>query len=315
MIRNSIFAILFAVTVMFQAQSLEFRLLARVGDKVITTYDVQRLSAAAEASIPETITGSERERRIKEIREKALEQLIQDELIYMDFKALKAKLPAQVVQERLDQVVMSHANGDEQRFRDLLHKDNVTYAEFKERIYRSLAIEMLLYDRTRRNIHITDAEIRKYFDANSGEFVRPSRYRVQVIMLKGDGRYAGKIPATVGEIRMKLQNGATFEDMAREYSEGMNPENGGDLGWQTSMTPALQKVVEELKAGEIYNGMLNIGANTFVVKLTDKEEGNSGLNEETRQRIVDILTAEIAEKRRKEYFDTLNMKYPVRRYR
>jgi parvulin-like peptidyl-prolyl isomerase len=103
--------------------------------------------------------------------------------------------------------------------------------------------------------------------------------------------------------------------MAREYSEGMNPENDGDLGWQTSMTPALQKVVEELKAGEIYNGMLNIGANTFVVKLTDKEEGNSGLNEETRQRIVDILTAEIAEKRRKEYFDTLNMKYPVRRYR
>ena len=95
----------------------------------------------------------------------------------------------------------------------------------------------------------------------------------------------------------------------------MNPENGGDLGWQTSMAPALQKVVEEMKKGEIYNGMLNIGTNTFVVKLMDREEGTSGLNSDTRTQIISILTEDVAAKRRKEYLNTLNMKYPVRRYR
>ncbi|MBO7741816.1 MAG: SurA N-terminal domain-containing protein [Victivallales bacterium] len=312
---NTLIVVLLAMAAFVQAQSLELRLLARVGDKVITSFDVQRVSANAEAALPASLTQAQRDEQVRKIREQVLEQLIEEELVYMDFKALKAKLPPIVVQERIDQMVMSHANGDEQRFRDMLHKDNMTFAEFKERIHRSLAIEMLMYDRTNRGIKIKEQEIQEYFDAHAGEFAVPARYRVQVIMLKGDGRYAGKIPATVGEIRLKLQEGASFDELAKAYSEGMNPENGGDLGWQTSMAPVLQKVVDELKAGEVYNGMLNLGANTFVVKLAEKEEGSSGLTPAVRERIRALLTAKAAEKNRRDYVATLNMKYPVRRYR
>ncbi len=291
------------------------RVLATIGTEVITSFDIDMACAEQIKSLPANLAPTVRAKQIEEIRKYALDNAINRELIYMDFVELKGSIPPNYIQERIDSIVQQQANGNATVFRDMLHRQNITYQEFYQRLLKNIAIEMLTYDRTRRNLFITEQQIAKYFQEHNAEFSQPVRYRIQAILLKGDGKYANKLQATVGEIRYALTQGQSFDELAKKYSEGVNAENGGDLGWQTSVAPGLQKVVEQLKVGEIYNGMLMLGNNAYIIRLAGKEGGATPtMTPEIKEKIRTELENQEAERRFQEYVSTLYMKYPVRRF-
>lgn len=301
--------------VVASASELELRILATIGDVVITTFDLQQRTNTEIRMLPTDLSVQERNLAIARLHGQALDQAIDHELIYQDFVNLKGKVPPAYLQERIDRIILQQAGGDETRFKDMLHRENITYKEFKDQVHKNLAVEMLTYDRTRRNIFVSNNEVEDYFLKNIDKYAAPKRERVQVIMLKGDGKFAGKLQATVGEIRYKLQQGESFKELAMRYSEGANSENGGDIGWQTSMAPKLQEVVDSLQPGELYDGMLMIGENAYIVRLMDREGGDTPLlTDEIQAGIRAALEAEIAAERYREYVKTLYLKYPVRRF-
>lgn len=307
-------AMLLAVSQWCGAQ--ELRMLAKVGDKVITSFDLERMVAERLNSLPGNLEAKERQRLEEDIRRNALDELINAELIYMDFKELKAKVPVSAIQERLDNIIMAQTNGDEERFRDMLHRSNITYAEFRENIARRIAVEMLVYDRTRRNIYIGDDVVLQHYNALSRQNSRLERWRVSVIMLKGNGRHAGRVNAVAGEIHSRLAKGEDFGALAREYSEGLNEKNGGDMDWQSSFAPEMMAVVRSLQPGKVYPGVLSLGGNSFLLKLTDYDSGKATAEERRRQlaEIRNRLVDEEARRRYDEYIRNLNLKYPVRRF-
>jgi len=62
------------------------------------------------------------------------------------------------------------------------------------------------------------------------------------------------------QIRQRLLNGgATFNDMARQYSEDNNAPQGGDLGWVNpgEMVPAFEQAMNNLQVGEVSEPVLS----------------------------------------------------------
>ena len=288
------------------------RVLAIVGDKVITTVDVamQLKDAPVDKSLPQ----AERKAQLNKLALDVLDHLIDNELVYMDFKERKGKVPNTYLQSRIDRIVVAQANGDEEKFRDLLHANNMTYSEFLEQVRQSTAVEMMVYDRTRRYVTIGDQQVRDYFNAHGDDFGSKPGFRPQVIMLKHDGRHEGKVAETAAEILRKCSEGADFGELAKEYSEGMNAAEGGDMGWLTEMAPAFQEIVAGLKAGEVYQGQLTLGKATYLIRLADLRPGKQPvLDEETFGRIRDLLTDQAAAEKYKAYIKRLYLKYPVRR--
>lgn len=303
-ILTALFAALFTLAAAAEDKT-EGAVLAIVGDKVITTYDLYGVMNAG-ANSGRNFSSAE--------RAALLERLIDNELIYMDFKALKGRIPEKYIQERLDRIVFEQANGSEEGFRDMLHRDNVTWQEFRERVFQQLAVEMLSYDRTRRNLTVSDREVADYFAAHRDEFVTAPQWRLQVIMFRKDGRYAGKIADTVAQVRKELAAGKDFGELAKAYSEGMNAGNGGDLGWQSAMAAPLQELAEKLRVGEVYGGVLDMG-NVYLVRLAgcrggEKPELTPELSAQIARKLEDLE----AQRRYREYVDKLYQKYPVRRF-
>ena len=288
------------------------RVLAIVGDKVITTVDVamQLKDAPVDKSLPQAEQKAQLNRRALDV----LDHLIDNELVYMDFKERKGKVPNAYLQSRIDRIVVAQANGDEEKFRDLLHANNMTYSEFLEQVRQSTAVEMMVYDRTRRYVTVNDQQVRDYFNAHGDDFGSKAGFRPQVIMLKHDGRHEGKVAETAAEILRKCGEGADFGELAKEYSEGMNAAEGGDMGWLTEMAPAFQEIVAGLKAGEVYQGQLTLGKATYLIRLADQRPGKQPvLDEETFGRIRDLLAEQAAAEKYKAYIKRLYLKYPVRR--
>lgn len=294
------------------ATEISEAVLARVGtDTVITSYDVRVQAAQLESKLPPKMDSRKRMEAVAEIRSNVLDEMIVTELVWLDFQSLRGKIPMDIVQSRIDRLIQSEAGSDEDRFRDMLHRENMTYNEFVEKVKKQLAVEMLLYDRTRRNIFVTDKQIDEYFALHRPEFTANVRHHLLAILLPQEGDWR----ETFDTLKARIRAGEDFASLAKAFSKGANAEEGGDLGWMESMNPALAKAVDGLKVGECNEEPILVGSNAYLVKLVGKEGGElPELTPELRQRIKKAIENEISAERLEEYKKTLMTKYPVRRY-
>lgn len=294
------------------ATEISEAVLARVGtDTVITSYDVRVQAAQLESKLPPKMDSRKRMEAVAEIRSNVLDEMIVTELVWLDFQSLRGKIPMDIVQSRIDRLIQSEAGSDEDRFRDMLHRENMTYNEFVEKVKKQLAVEMLLYDRTRRNIFVTDKQIDEYFALHRPEFTTNVRHHLLAILLPQEGDWR----ETFDTLKARIRAGEDFASLAKAFSKGANAEEGGDLGWMESMNPALAKAVDSLNVGECNEEPVLVGSNAYLVKLVGKEGGElPELTPELRQRIKKAIENEISAERLEEYKKTLMTKYPVRRY-
>ncbi len=288
-------------------------LLAVVGEKVITAFEVKQASVQEEARLPRDLTNQQREEKVIDIRRRTLSRMIDHELIFLEFQTLKAKVPTSVIQERLDQIIQEQTGGDRAKFEDLLYAENMTLREFTEKLSKTLAVEMLLYDRVNSGITISQPKVQAYYTEHAEQFRQKMQFRLEVIQLKKDGRYAEKISATCAEIRQQLANGKSFADLARKYSEGAQAKQGGDQGWLTSLNDKIDAVVKQLQAGEVSQDDIELGGSIYLVRLADVIPGADSLNQEIADKIRRHLEAEEEGRRYLTFIKELYAKYNVRR--
>ena len=288
-------------------------ILAVVGEKVITAYEVMQASAREETRLSRELTVQQRTEEVVAIRRRILSNMIDHELVWLEFQALKAKVPESVLQERLNQAIVAQAGGDRAKFEEMLYREHMTLQDFKEHMTKNLAVDMLLYDRVNRGITISPPKIQQYYESHSADFNQIAKYRLEVILLKKDGRYKDRLPATVSEIQEKLTAGKSFAELAKEYSEGANAEQGGDQGWLTDMNEKLKQLVQTLKPGEVATEPLDLGSSLYLVRLAEFSPGTNTLTKEVEEKIRNILHDEEENRRYEKFLRELRLKYPFKR--
>src|SRR6185369_14608395 len=114
---------------------------------------------------------------------------------------------------------------------------------------------------TAADSNISDADLRKYYDAHKEEFDRAGRAVVSVLTIPRVVTPADS--AAVREhilaLRAEIAGGAKFEDVAkRESADTVSGVNGGDLGKgpKGRFVPEFEKAVEALKPGELSQPVL-----------------------------------------------------------
>lgn len=289
-------------------------LLALVGDRVITTRELFLDTRDAEMRLAMEYSGRELEQKIIELRKNGLDNLIERELCYLEFKELKAKVPPDYLQSRINEIVKERSNGNVAAFEEALHKEGMTFKEFKEELEKEIAVVMLFNEKTNRGNIISEQEIKKYYEDNKARLTTDSSYRLSVIQLKKDGEYKDRLDDVVKEIYGKLRNGTSFEKLAKEYSEGANASGGGDQGWMSKLNEKLMAVVNELAVGQTAMKPVEIGSSLYIVNLADMKKGGVPvLDAKLHEEIKEILVKEEKNRRYKKFVDTLYMKYPVHR--
>ena len=81
------------------------------------------------------------------------------------------------------------------------------------------------------------------------------------------------------KILRKLDNGADFSALARQYSIGPGSEEGGDIGYSApgDLMRELETVAADLQVGQ-YSSIIEIGHRYFIIKKTDEGSG-AGMEE------------------------------------
>jgi len=114
---------------------------------------------------------------------------------------------------------------------------------------------------TAADSNISDADLRKYYDAHKEEFDRSGHAVVSVLSIPRivSAADSAAVRARILALRAEIAGGAKFEDVAkRESADTVSGVNGGDLGKgpKGRFVPDFEKAVETLKPGELSQPVL-----------------------------------------------------------
>lgn len=172
-------------------------------------------------------------------------------------------------------------------------------------VERQLRIQRLVETEVLSGIIVADEEIADYFERNREDFVRPETVDVSQILVDDEEQ--------AKELRKTLVSGtASFEDLARERSQGPEAASGGHLGvFAPGELPAsFESQVFALEPGELSEVVpTDFGYHLFRV---NRREGEKPLSlEDAKEAIRVQLLREKSDEAMERYLDELERRYPV----
>jgi foldase protein PrsA len=127
------------------------------------------------------------------------------------------------------------------QFQAILTQQGLTEADVQNILRQKLVIEKAIGPQ----LHVTDADVKAFFDKNHATFDQPEQVRARHILVADE--------KTADMIEAKLKGGAKFADLVTQYStDTASKATGGDLGFfaRGKMVPAFSDAAFALKVGQ-----------------------------------------------------------------
>jgi len=153
---------------------------------------------------------------------------------------------------------------------------------------------------------VTDAEIRKYYDANPAQFSYGERRYLRYLLVKTKergpeaareklapilGELIGELAQAKGAHQPPAEFGRKFSEYARKYSEDVpTAASGGEIGWfeQSQLDPKIAEGVFSMAAGQM-SGILDAEAGLTVIYVEAIRPPEKEPFEEARSDIREYL--------------------------
>ncbi len=127
-------------------------------------------------------------------------------------------------------------------------------SEFETGELRKAQYLWISHQSEKNKVQIPESRLKEYYEKNVDRFSRPEQVRARHILLKTDGKDEAAVQQLAQELVMRLRAGASFEALAREFSEDQgSKENGGDLGLfgKGQMVPQFEEVAFSIQPNQI----------------------------------------------------------------
>ena len=270
---------------------------AVVNGEVITYSQVRSLSAPQERLLRQQYTGPELEKKLLELREAAVKDLIDRRLIIQAFKKESFEIPDHIVDMQVQRIIRESFGGDRNTFVKTLEAQNYTLGEFKQKEMEKIIVGAMRSKNVRKNDIISPTKIDDYYRKHRADFTSKEQIKLRMIMVSGhkDTASAPAQKELAEEVLGKLASGAEFEQMAQMYSEDSTKDNGGDWGWieRKTLAEPLEKFAFNMPVGRISN-IIDYAGNYYILKVEDKHGGTTKSLTEVRSDIEKRLLEEEA---------------------
>lgn len=222
-----------------------------------------------------------------EIRSRA-EGILLEKVAERGLGEQESKRLEQFVDQRVREIVNTEHGGRQARYEESLRERGITVAEDRARVRREMLVVAYLQrtvgnrvaEPTRREL---EQAYQEYLSLqNEQQERRMSLIDIPVGDTDATGRkLSAPIPRDHARTKArraleKLRSGVAFDEVAQEYSEGINAYNGGDWGWVTrdGVKPRWQAAVDTLYTlgtGQT-SGVVETDDACFIVRCTEVKQ-------------------------------------------
>lgn len=290
---------------------------AIVNGDVITYSQVRQLSAPREKLLRSQLTGQELEKKLTEVRQLAVKDLIDRRLIIQAFKKESYQIPDHIVDQRVHDIIRENFGGDRNTFVKTLEAQNYSLGEFKEKEMERIIVEAMRSHNVKRNYIISPTKIEDFYRKHHELFTTKEEIKLRMIMVSGqkDTGNAKAQKDLAEEVLGKLAAGADFAETAQVYSEDSTKDNGGDWGWiqHNTLAAPLEKFAFNMPVGRVSN-IIEYAGNYYILEVEDKRGGTTRSLAEARGDIEKKLIQDEAQQIQERWIASLREKAYIRTF-
>jgi peptidyl-prolyl cis-trans isomerase C len=211
--------------------------------------------------------------KMRGLRRTALDELMLDELILQDARARGLEPDRKDVETQYAAIRGRFA--DEPEFDSALASSGISRRDFRRQLERAVLVREAREARALPDP--ADGEVRAYYDANPGRFLRPEQVRIVELLVRVDPA-GGAGAAAAGETKARglaarARKGDDLGALAREHSDDDWRVKDGDLGWvhRGRLDPDLEAAAFAAPVGEIRSARSLSGFHVFRVVARQPE--------------------------------------------
>ncbi len=257
-----------------------------------------------------------------------IEKEIVRELMYQEGQSKDKSVSPETVEKELQEFKKTYES--EEEFNKTLKARGLTEEELKKGIEVDLIAKKLLDDRVKGKVHITDTQVKKFYEDKKESFKRPESFRARHIFVayvpyevveksspeeikEKAADYRAEAKKKIDEVYKKVKSGGNFEDLAKQYSEDAgSADKGGDLDFMYKgvFDPMFDKAVSVLKVGET-SDIVETEFGYHIIQLMETKQSEYAPFEDVQESIQKHLFLTEAQKLVARYIESLRKKADI----
>jgi peptidyl-prolyl cis-trans isomerase SurA len=235
-----------------QGAQLIDRVVAIVNREIITASELARREKQFVANL--TQQGVPIPNRLA-LREQVLERMITDRAMLQTARETGIRVDDVTLDRSIARI--ADQNGlSVSGLRNQLESEGISFAAFRQDIREEIILTRLREREVDNKLQITEAEVDTFLAAQGQSLQKTEEFKIAQILIrlpeKASPGVVAEAESRVKRIQELLRSPRTFASIAQEFSDALDREQGGSLGWRTrDRLPTLfLDAVSGLKAGE-----------------------------------------------------------------
>ena len=280
------------------------RILAVVNDEIVTEQDLEFVMAPVVAQYRTAYTGQELQEKIKEARAEFLNKVIEDKLILSEAKRRQVILKDAEVDDMMAEVRNKFPS--KEVFLKALEDQGLTEKKLWNRFRDQLITQKLVAYEVKSKVSVSPGEVVNYYKAHPQEFLQGDRVRLQQILVRIGSRSEEEAKTFAESLVAQLNEGKSFEELAKTYSEGSEAKEGGEMGWieKGQLVGAIDEKVFAMDQGQV-TPLIQTSLGFHIFKVVEKQTSSEKPLDEIRDKIQEVIFKERLRNRLEDWIKNL----------
>jgi peptidyl-prolyl cis-trans isomerase SurA len=310
------------VPAIVSAQVVE-EIVARVNSQIITLSEFQRSKDQLKDDVKQQDPNNA-DKAFSDREKDILRDLIDQQLLLEKAKDLDITGDTDLI-KRLDQMRKEMKLETMEELEKAATAQGISYEDFKQNMRNQIVTQKVIGEEVGSHLTIPKDEEQKFYDEHKNEMERPEAIRLSEILIAppkpaaptpttasdsgagdssktpeadaakqaADAAALAAAEAKANDVLKQIRAGASFDDMAKKYSEGPSAAQGGDLGMfkRGTLAKELEDKTFGMKAGEITE-VVRTKPGYIILKVTDHQTAGIPTMKEIEPKIMDALYME-----------------------
>ena len=270
--------LVFLIFFMGSISAKEIKILYKISDNIITSYDVKKETDYL-VSLNPNFANYDKDK----LRNTAIESLIREKIKKIEIDKsytidYELASETELIRNFLKNFWINLGFNDETEFNEYLKSKNIILKDIKKKFVIEQYWNQLIFDNFNNNIKVDIKKIKSIVNDIENNNLEIKSYNLSEIIFSGKDKL--EIDQKFKEIINSIEK-IGFKDTALLHSISRSAKFGGEIGW-ISQNQISKKIFEKIRNLEIgqYSEAINTAGGTIILFLNDKKSETSKINKE-----------------------------------
>ncbi len=304
---------LFFVAAVARAEIFE-QILVKINGDIFTKSELEQRQIAIlrqkgqQFDLKSDAGNAQLKKALEEITPQIVVDVVDETLLTQRGRELGYKLGDDQFKSIVESIKKENKIENEEQFQAALKAENMTMADLRRNLERTMIIQRVQQNEVMGKIGITDDEARKYYESHLNEFTTAPTVTLREILVavpadpRGVNAAAEEAAqAKIDDIRKRVTTGGeSFDKVAAAMSDSPSKANGGLIGplSMNDIAPDLRKTLDAMKVGDVTPVLRDAKRGFQLLKLESRSDAQTMPFDQAREKISEQV---FTDKRKVEY--------------